>query len=157
MAIKTYSKSKMSATGIPHLDVNNPFTPESASFAELLTDTGLDEGMVQYLNEKKARSSKKKRSIKGYPPVQETLDLHGEIAVDAERKAVEFIQMGSFKGLKTVRIITGKGLHSPGGKAVLPDVVEAQLVVLKRDGVVFDFAWDRQVKQKSGAVLVYLL
>lgn len=146
----------MSATGIQRLDVNNPFTPESASFADLLTETSLDEGMVQYVNEKKARVVKKKRSVKGYPPVQETLDLHGEIAVDAERKAVAFIQTGSFKGLKTLLIITGKGLHSPGGKAVLPDVVEAQLVLMKRDGVIFDFAWDKQVKLNSGAVLVYL-
>jgi len=147
----------MSRTGIKRLTVNNPFTPEPTSFAELLSDTTLDAGLVAYLDEKKARVVKKKRSVKGYPPAQETLDLHGEIAIDAERKTVAFIQTGRQQGLKTVRIITGKGLHSPGGKAVLPGVVEAQLLLMKRDGVIFDFAWDKQVKVKSGAVLVYLL
>lgn len=146
----------MSTTGIERLDANNPFTPESASFVDLLSDVSLDEGMVRYMDEKKARVPRKKPSIKGYPPVQATLDLHGEIAAVAERKTVSFIHTGQFQGLKTVRIITGKGLHSPGGKAVLPDVVEAQLILLKHEGDIFNYAWDKKVKAKSGAVLVYL-
>lgn len=146
----------MSGAGIKQPEVNNPGVPGPASFADLLTETNLDEGMVQYLKEKQARRVKKKKSIRGYPPAQSTLDLHGEIAVVAERKTVSFIHTCGVQGLKTVRIITGKGLHSPGGKAVLPDVVEVQLVILKQDGLIFDFAWDKKVKAKSGAVLVYL-
>ena len=156
MARKRYLKTKMSSTGIQRLERNNPFTPETSSFADLITDASLDEGMVHYCNEKKARVKPKPKSIKGYPPVQATLDLHGEIAVVAERKTVRFINMSKLEGLKTVRIVTGKGLHSPGGKAILPDVVEAQLILLKYEKSIFDYGWDKKLKLKSGAVVVYL-
>jgi DNA-nicking Smr family endonuclease len=155
MARKINSKLKMGATGINRLDTNNPFTPENARFADLITDQDLDEGIARYIEEKKTRVLKKSKGMREYPPPQETLDLHGETAVVAERKTVSFIHMSGAEGLKTVRIITGKGLHSPGGRAVLPDVVESQLAVLKHDGVIFNYVWEKKVKSKSGAVLVY--
>ncbi len=156
MVRKTYLKSKMATSGIKRLDTNNPFTAETPSFVDLITESDLNEGLVHYLDEKKARAKKKPQGIKGYPPAQATLDLHGEIAVVAERRTISFVQTSIVEGLKTLRIITGKGLHSPGGKAVLPGVVETQLGLLKYDGVIFDFAWDKKVRAKSGAVLVYL-
>ena len=145
----------MAATGIDRLDTNNPFTPEEACFADLITGRDLDVGMANYIEEKKARNPMKPRGMVGYPPPQATLDLHGEIAIVAERKTVSFVHVSQAEGLKTVRIITGKGLHSPGGKAVLPDVVEGQLAVLKHEGVVVNYGWDKKVKSKSGAILVY--
>lgn len=146
----------MATTGIKRLDRNNPFTPETTSFVDLLSDVDLDEGMVRYFNEKKSRRVGEKSGVRGYPPPQATLDLHGEIASNAEHKTVSFIHTSGFKGLRTVRIITGKGLHSPGGIAILPDVVEAQLIFLKRDGLIYEFIWDKKQKAKSGSILVYI-
>ncbi|MDA3832370.1 MAG: Smr/MutS family protein [Spirochaetales bacterium] len=147
----------MSRTGVVRLTTNNPFTPEESSFADLLEGCDLDVGVFRHLQEKKALAeAKKPKGIKGYPPVQDVLDLHGDTALASEQKAMLFVQTSIGRGLQTVRIITGKGLHSPGGVAVLPDVVEAQLTVLKHDGVIFNFVWDKQLKAKSGSILVYL-
>ena len=157
MARKTYLKEKMSRTGVKQLSTDNPFTPEDSSFVDLLQNSDIEAGMSRHLQEKKALAEeRRKKGIKGYPPVQALLDLHGETALSAEQKTLLFVQASIHQGLKTVRIITGKGLHSPGGKAVLPDVVEAQLALLKHDDVIFSFAWDKKLKQRSGSLLVYL-
>lgn len=157
MAIKKYLKEKMSRTGVRRLTTDNPFTADGTSFADLLKECDLDAGVARHIQEKKTLVEKKKpKGLKGYPPVQAVLDLHGETAVSAEPRILSFLHTSIQQGLKTVRIITGKGLHSPGGVAVLPDVTEAQLVLLKQDGVVFDFVWDKKLKVKSGSVRVYL-
>ena len=84
------------------------------------------------------------------------LDLHGYTRQEAEQKTVDFVAHARRRGLKTVEIITGKGLHSPGGKAVLPDAVEGQLRLLKREKKLVAFRWRKRIKEKSGTVLVYL-
>lgn len=157
MARKKYFKEKMGRTGVFRLTTNNPFTPEETSFADLVKDSDLDAGVMRHLQEKKILVEKEKpQGIKGYPPVQARLDLHGETAPAAEQKTMSFVYTSLQRGLKTVQIITGKGLHSPGGVAVLPDVVAAQLAVLKQEGVIFNFGWEKKLKDKSGSVFVYL-
>lgn len=157
MARKKYFKEKMGRTGVFRLTTNNPFTPEETSFADLINDADLDAGVVRHLQEKKVLVEKRKpQGIKGYPPVQAILDLHGETALSAEQKTMSFVHTCIQRGLKTIQIITGKGLHSPGGVPVLPDVVEAKLVVLKQEGVIFNFRWEKKLKDKSGSVWVYL-
>jgi len=57
--------------------------------------------------------------------VQDELDLHEMIRSDALQATTSFLDSSYDKGLKKVRIITGKGLHSKGGEAVLrPAVIE---------------------------------
>jgi DNA-nicking Smr family endonuclease len=57
---------------------------------------------------------------------QDELDLHGCKFEDAVPAAVDFINASSSKGLRKIRIITGKGLHSPGGKSIIrPEIVNA--------------------------------
>ena len=59
-------------------------------------------------------------------PVAE-LDLHGVPAADAERRVMDFVQtMARLHAGRVVRIITGKGLHSPAGPVLL-GVVEGVL------------------------------
>ncbi|MDA3970230.1 MAG: Smr/MutS family protein, partial [Desulfobulbaceae bacterium] len=128
------------------LTTDNPFTADGASFADLLKECDLDAGVARHIQEKKALMKKKPKGVKGYPPVQAVLDLHGETASSAGQRILLFLHTSIQQGLKTVRIITGKGLHSPGGMAVLPDVTEMQLVLLKHEGVVFDFVWDKKLK-----------
>jgi DNA-nicking Smr family endonuclease len=54
-----------------------------------------------------------------------------------------------------LRIITGKGLHSPGAP-VLPDVVEQKLHELKEKKLIKSFEWEKKRKSASGALLVFL-
>ncbi|MCX8044180.1 MAG: Smr/MutS family protein [Desulfobacterota bacterium] len=93
--------------------------------------------------------------LRQYPPPQEEIDLHGTTAAEAAARVRFFIIDAVNRGLKTVRIVTGKGLHSQRG-AVLRDIVEQGLVELKRTGRILTFIWERQAKTRSGAVVVYL-
>ncbi|MDF1578580.1 MAG: Smr/MutS family protein [Desulfobulbales bacterium] len=102
---------------------------------------------------KKPLSDREK--LQSYPPPQEELDLHGHTGGEAERKTANFIRQAAALKYRTIRIITGKGLHSDG-PAVLPDVVEGKLQELQAEKLIFAFAWEKGEKHRSGAVLVYL-
>ena len=56
-------------------------------------------------------------------PAQEELDLHEMLLDDAIAATRSFLDSSYSKGLKKVRIITGKGIHSKGGEAVLRPAV----------------------------------
>ncbi len=84
------------------------------------------------------------------------MDLHGYTAAEAQSGTEAFIRKARNKGIHTLRLITGKGLHSQG-KAVLPDVVERKLIELKQKKWVLGYKWEKKDKRKSGAVIVYLV
>lgn len=94
--------------------------------------------------------------IKRYPPPEIELDLHGYTGLEAKRKTELFIENALDTGRLTVKIIVGKGIHSEGG-AVLPDVVEAELIELQQQKKVLAFRWENHKKSKSGALIVYLV
>ncbi|MFH2091440.1 MAG: Smr/MutS family protein [Pseudomonadota bacterium] len=96
-----------------------------------------------------------KKRLKRYPPVETELDLHGCTADQARIKALSFLQNKKRQGYFTLRIIVGKGKHSQMGP-VLPDIVEDLAVALKKEGLILSFEWDRKLKSKSGAMIVYL-
>ncbi len=93
--------------------------------------------------------------VKNFPPPQEEIDLHGFTAVEAEKRAEGFLWNAQRNGIKTVRLIVGKGLHSEG-KAVLRDVIERKLIELKEKKCILAFRWENKEKNKSGALIVYL-
>jgi hypothetical protein len=97
-----------------------------------------------------------KEKLRRYPAPQAQLDLHGDTALIARQRADSFLRTAGAAGTLSVRIIVGKGLHSESG-AVLPDVIEDLLVALKRDGRILTFRWDKDLKRKSGAVIVYMV
>lgn len=94
-------------------------------------------------------------AIRNSPPPQDRIDLHGCTAAEAEIKTENFLARSRRNRLKTVTIITGKGLHSPEG-SVLKDVIEARLKVMKSDGTILAYLWEKKDREKSGALLVYL-
>jgi DNA-nicking Smr family endonuclease len=102
-----------------------------------------------------ARQRLMREQLADYPEVQEEIDLHGYTAREAAGKTESFIQSARLRGLKTIRIVVGKGLHSQD-KAVLPDVVERKVVALKKAGTVLTFSWEKRSKHRSGALIVYL-
>ena len=132
---------------------------KSPSFSEELEKNLVNKDMSAVLKEKGGADKvavSDREKLKSYPLPQDELDLHGKTGAEAERKTAYFIRTTASLRLRTVRIITGKGLHSDG-PAVLPDVVETKLKELKAENRIFDFAWEKKEKHKSGAVIVYLL
>lgn len=151
-------KAKYSKHGIKKLQGEEyPFGDEgqeNSSFAEMFDPKRFDRLEESY--RRKAGQGQVAFSVQGYPPPQESLDLHGCTAEEAEKQVQILLASARRQGLKTVEIVTGKGLHSPGGKAVLPDVVEQFLLLAKKQGDIAGFRWEKRLKVKSGVVFVYL-
>ncbi len=59
--------------------------------------------------------------------IENELDLHGLTSYEAEYEVQEFLKNSRNSGFKVVKIITGKGLHSPG-EAVLKKITREILV-----------------------------
>ncbi|MFC1523607.1 Smr/MutS family protein [Thermodesulfobacteriota bacterium] len=131
---------------------------KDTGFARLFEQTPIEKDLEQALREKQTspqhthRSGKKTQ--KNMQP-QAEIDLHGYTGKEAESRTESFIHTAKGLGINVVLIITGKGLHSPGG-AVLPDVVESKLRELKTRGLISGFSWEKKEKKRSGALLVFL-
>lgn len=84
-----------------------------------------------------------------------SLDLHGCKRLDVAAKISYFLQNSQHHGYRTVIVITGKGLHSESGEAVLREEAERFLTSQSCDVVV---EWGRAPKQYggSGALVVFL-
>ena len=133
---------------------------EETSFAETIEQTLTDANILKVLQEKLDNQAhidqrESEKSCKHYPSPETELDLHGATGHEAETRAAAFITAGYHNGVQSLRIITGKGLHSEG-RAVLPDVVEQTVMEFKKKGIVQTFRWEKRAKEKSGAVIVYL-
>ena len=148
---------------IPNIDEQNlyqAFGVEEGTpvFSEELENNLVHHDLEKIIREKSAAFRKpvsKQDKLKKYPPPQDQIDLHGLTGVEAERKVVDFLKVAKTLKCKTLRVITGKGLHS-NGPAVLPDIIEAKLDDLRASELIFDFQWEKKDKLKSGAVIVYL-
>ena len=90
--------------------------------------------------------------IKHYPKVQRELDLHGKTGSEAKREIERFIQNAQNQRIRTIRIVTGKGLHSPKQQSVIPEITEQKLSELKKSEVILSFKWEKQ----KGSIIVLL-
>ena len=82
---------------------------------------------------------------------QDELDLHEMLLDDAVAATRSFLDSSYSKGLKKVRIITGKGIHSKGGEAVLrPAVID----VCRNHPWVREVTVPKAVEGGSGALTV---
>lgn len=129
---------------------------EGSSFVAVV-DLYLDE---QTLTRRAAKGESAPPSLaerlRHYPPPEEELDLHGLTAEEAEGALRRFVGRCRGINLATLRIITGKGLHSPG-QPVLPAVAEATLTELQREEGLLAFRWEQKRRgRESGALIVYL-
>ncbi|MGE0083188.1 MAG: Smr/MutS family protein [Desulfococcaceae bacterium] len=158
-----YRQSPERSTRFPQHSLHNSLHSNDAAddFQTLLHQSLGERGMEDMLKKKfegQAQVPPKplRKKIAEYPPPQEVMDLHGCTADQAEEKTEAFIRRARHKGMRTLLIIVGKGLHSEG-KAVLPDVVENRLVLLKQKNWVLSYEWEKKIQRKSGAVIVYLI
>ncbi len=124
-------------------------------FADLVEES-LAAGELQQVLKEKAhdagRETKKRPSRSAKTPVEAELDLHGCRAEEAAARTRFFLDRARANRKLVVRLITGRGTHSPAGIAVLPGVVSETLEELRLAGRVVDYRWEKQ----SGAVLVRL-
>lgn len=91
--------------------------------------------------------------VKDYPAVQREIDLHGMVGAEAMLELERFIGRCLNDRILTVRVITGKGMHSPNYKSVLPELTEKRLAQYRRSGQILAFRRDKT----GGAFLVYLV
>ena len=125
---------------------------EQNSFVEMFDPSSFDsEVRAAMKSEQEGKPSKKII----YPPPQEHLDLHGLTGPEAERKVVNFLLTARGKGLRTVSIITGKGIHSQGFP-VLRDLVERMAKAMKTGKEIRNYVWENGQRERSGAIIIYL-
>lgn len=126
-------------------------------FADLFEDSFSKDTLENALKEKQPDACNRNQPVikkaKTSPPPQDEIDLHGCTAHEAEVKVQSFILSAKNKGLHTVRIITGKGLHSQG-KAILPELTETMMRLFKKENLITSFAWEK--KSGNGSMLVSL-
>lgn len=126
-------------------------------FESLLEQSFEDPEIMELLWEKKNVIPEKQlplgEVVKDYPAPQRELDLHGKISSEAMRELEHFIGLSVQHRIRTVRIVTGKGLHSKNMVSVLPEMAEKKLAELRRAGKVLAFKRDKT----GGAFLVYLV
>lgn len=153
--VEAPKENQINKHGIKVLDTSlehKNFAEEEENFSELLEES---------FKIRKPGPAKKsspvpiKKRLKRYPPVEAELDLHGYTTIGAQMRTRSFITSNKLKGLFTVRIIVGKGLHSDTGP-VLPDVVEDVVREMKKQDLVIFYEWDKKKKTRSGALIVYL-
>lgn len=147
--------------GLPILEQGQlPASEGSDEFASLLASSLSEKSAEVLLSEKvdkleRARALPLKDRLKRYPAPQGQLDLHGYTAAKADQTAEHYVRRAFSVGTYTLRLIVGKGLHSEHG-AVLPDTIADRMTVLKQEGIVLAWAWEKGKKAKSGSILVYL-
>ena len=134
-----------------HFDNELP-AREQECFAEMFDATSFDREVLAVMNAERAGKTGKKFI---YPSPQEHLDLHGLTGQEAEGKVTNFLLTARQKGLRTVAVITGKGLHSQG-LPVLRDLVEGMAKDMKVGGEIRNYVWENGQREKSGAIIIYL-
>ena len=126
-------------------------------------DDDLDALMEEYASEAAIRSAKRDKAedevetvgvlVKGFPDPQRELDLHGFNVTEALFEVSRFISQAITHRIRSVRIITGRGLHSKNMVSVLPEEIEKKLASLKREHKVLAFKRERT----GGSFAVYLI
>lgn len=92
-------------------------------------------------------------TVKDYPNSQREIDLHGHTGQEAMFELTHFIEQAIQHRVRTVRVVTGKGLHSKHMKSVLPELTERKLGEFRRARKVLTFRREKA----GGAYVVYLI
>lgn len=96
------------------------------------------------------------RLRRGEFAVQDHIDLHGMIQPDAKRALQEFVLKSVGKGMRTVLVVHGRGLGSPGGRPVLKHAAAQWLSHGEIGAHVHAFATAKAQDGGAGAMYVLL-
>ena len=88
-----------------------------------------------------------------YPGPQRELDLHEQTQEEATFSLRRFIENAVHQRVRTLRVITGKGLHSRDARPVLLELVARELAGYKKSGQVLHF----RKEKTGGSYIVYLV
>ena len=88
--------------------------------------------------------------------MQDHIDLHGMIQVDARAALTSFILDSVRKGHRSVLVVHGRGLGSPGGRPILKHATVEWLSHGMIGGHVLAFATARPTDGGAGAMYVLL-
>jgi len=115
---------------------------------------GHDLSLVDKFNLEKAPGRKKAKRKTSAKQPEAFLDLHGLTVEEASREMQSFIMGSKLRGYFMVKIIHGKGIHSPG-EAKLKQLVQTFLNSQAKNMIV---NWQTAPANQggSGAVIVYL-
>ena len=84
---------------------------------------------------------------------QLTLDLHGLSLQEAEKQLCRILNEAASGGIASIRLVTGKGIHSPGGKSILREKIRNGL----NNGQYGRVRSFRQGKAQEGGSGVFIL
>ncbi len=96
------------------------------------------------------------RLRRGEFAVEAHLDLHGMTQIDSKQALTEFIMESVRKGRRTVLVVPGRGLGSPGGRPVLKHAAVQWLSHGMLSGYVLGFVTARPTDGGAGALYVLL-
>ncbi len=96
------------------------------------------------------------RLRRGEFAVQDHIDLHGMIQPDAKRALLDFVLKRVGKGMRTVLVVHGRGLGSPGGRPVLKHAAAQWLSHGEIGAHVHAFATAKAQDGGAGAMYVLL-
>lgn len=96
------------------------------------------------------------RLRRGEFAVEAHLDLHGMTQIDSKQALTEFIMESVRKGRRTVLVVPGRGLGSPGGRPVLKHAAVQWLSHGTLSGYVLGFVTARPTDGGAGALYVLL-
>ena len=96
------------------------------------------------------------RLRRGQFAVQGHIDLHGMIQPDAKDALREFILKSVRKGMRTVLVVHGRGLGSPGGRPILKHAAARWLSRGETGAHVLAFTSARAQDGGAGAMYVLL-
>lgn len=112
----------------PRPPMRRPEDPEDAAFLEAMTKLDVvpdKDGRAPKPPAEKLRRLKPSRSRDVEP--EDELDLHGQTVEQAEQSLERFVVASAGRGLRTILVVTGKGLRSATGTSVLKQAVERWL------------------------------
>ena len=125
---------------------------------QFLTREAIEDALKEKGDQKdeKQKKSVPKRQVsykfsKEYPKVDSELDLHGRTQEESERFLYNFINSAKIGKLKTIRVITGRGMHSKNGP-VIQNFVERLLEIHQRNGKIKKF----KIETNGGSFLIHI-
>jgi len=115
----------------------------------------LDDRSVEERAARMAMPQRMKQLKQGKLAPDASINLHGCLRSEVGEKLQNFLHNARYHGWRILLVITGKGLHSQGGEAVVRDEVERFLASVGNSQIV---EWGRAPKQYggSGALILFL-
>lgn len=159
LARKRLSFRRQSALPKPETRKKIPVLKEDADLFVLMGGDPLKAGDVKEPDLPEAEILGEQKEGKGtvlWSVPTKTLDLHGLTLQQADIRIRSALLTARMEGVKVMRIVTGKGLHSRSGKAILRDHTDSLLLDFQKNGEIRAFRWEGKTLKKSGAVQVRL-